>query len=76
MAETGAAFPNIPFHKVVGMRNRVVHNYGNVDFEIVWETVQTHLPRCCTSSRALQARELRRDQALICAERFPQSPSA
>jgi uncharacterized protein with HEPN domain len=26
------------------MRNRVVHDYGNVDFEIVWETVQTHLP--------------------------------
>jgi uncharacterized protein with HEPN domain len=26
------------------MRNRVVHDYGNVDFEIVWETVQSHLP--------------------------------
>jgi uncharacterized protein with HEPN domain len=32
------------FHKIVGMRNRVVHDYGNVDFAIVWETVQTHLP--------------------------------
>ena len=39
-----AEFPNIPFHKIVGMRNRVVHDYGQVDFEIVWETVQTHLP--------------------------------
>ena len=26
------------------MRNRVVHDYGHVDFEIVWETVETHLP--------------------------------
>ena len=42
--ETCAGFPNIPFHKIAGMRNRVVHDYGNVDFEIVWETVQTHLP--------------------------------
>lgn len=42
--ETCAEFPNIPFHKISGMRNRVVHDYGNVDFEIVWETVQTHLP--------------------------------
>jgi uncharacterized protein with HEPN domain len=42
--ETCAEFPNIPFHKIVDMRNRVVHDYGNVDFEIVWETVQTHLP--------------------------------
>lgn len=42
--ETCAEFPGIPFHKIVGMRNRVVHDYGHVDFEIVWETVQTHLP--------------------------------
>lgn len=43
-SDTCAQFPNIPFHKIVGMRNRVVHDYGNVDFEIVWETVQSHLP--------------------------------
>ena len=42
--ETCAAFPAIPFPKIVGMRNRVVHDYGNVDFEIVWETIQDHLP--------------------------------
>ena len=42
--ETCAEFPAIPFHKISGMRNRVVHDYGNVDFEIVWETVQIHLP--------------------------------
>jgi len=42
--ETCAEFPNIPFRKIAGMRNRVVHDYGNVDFEIIWETVQTHLP--------------------------------
>jgi uncharacterized protein with HEPN domain len=42
--ETCAGLPGIPFHKIVGMRNRVVHDYGNVDFEIVWETIQNHLP--------------------------------
>jgi uncharacterized protein with HEPN domain len=42
--EICAEFPSIPFHKIVGMRNRVVHDYGNVDFEIVWETIQDHLP--------------------------------
>jgi uncharacterized protein with HEPN domain len=26
------------------MRNRVVHDYGQIDFEIIWETVQLHLP--------------------------------
>ena len=42
--ETCAEFPNVPFHKITGMRNRVVHDYGNVDFEIIWETVKNHLP--------------------------------
>jgi uncharacterized protein with HEPN domain len=44
MPETCGEFPNIPFHKIAGMRNRIVHDYGNVDFEIVWETIRTHLP--------------------------------
>jgi uncharacterized protein with HEPN domain len=26
------------------MRNRVVHDYGQVDLEIVWETVEYHIP--------------------------------
>jgi uncharacterized protein with HEPN domain len=42
--ETCSEFPHIPFPKIVGMGNRVVHDYGNVDFGIVWETIQTHLP--------------------------------
>jgi len=42
--ETCAELPAIPFPKIVGMRNRVVHDYGNVDFEIVWETIENHLP--------------------------------
>ena len=27
--ETCAEFPNIPFHKIAGMRNRIVHDYGH-----------------------------------------------
>ncbi len=42
--ETRAEFPQIPFPKIVGMRNRVVHDYGNVDFEIVWEIVRSQVP--------------------------------
>ena len=29
---------------MAGLRNRVVHDYGQIDFEIVWETITTHLP--------------------------------
>ena len=43
-AEMRATESAVPWSKIIGMRNRVVHDYGHVDFEIVWETVQTHLP--------------------------------
>lgn len=30
--------------QIIGMRNRVIHSYDNVDNEIVWGTVIRHLP--------------------------------
>ncbi len=32
-------------HEIVGMRNRLIHGYDSVDEEIVWETVNDHLPK-------------------------------
>ncbi len=29
---------------IVGMRNRLIHSYDNVDDKIVWEVVREHLP--------------------------------
>jgi uncharacterized protein with HEPN domain len=42
--ETRAHFDGLPFHKIAGMRNRVVHDYGQIDPEIIWETSCLHLP--------------------------------
>jgi uncharacterized protein with HEPN domain len=44
-SETEEIFSNVPFRKMGGMRNRVVHDYGQIDFEIVWEAVTLHLPQ-------------------------------
>lgn len=43
--DTEARFEELPFRKMAGLRNRLVHDYGQIDFEIVWETVTVHLPR-------------------------------
>ncbi len=40
---TEAALPNIPFRSIRGMRNRVAHDYGAVDFKIVWAVTQTEI---------------------------------
>ena len=43
--ETQARFEAIPFRMMAGLRNRVVHDYGQIDMEIVWESVTLHLPQ-------------------------------
>ena len=34
----------VPWGQIVGMRNRIVHDYLNVDIEIVWDIVTHDLP--------------------------------
>ena len=38
------AHPEIPWKAIVGMRHKVVHDYMNVDEDVVWDTVQQELP--------------------------------
>jgi len=35
-----AALPAVPFKSIRGMRNRIAHDYGAVDFKIVWSVTQ------------------------------------
>ena len=37
------AIPQIPWKAIVGMRSKVVHDYLNVDEDIVWETAKNDL---------------------------------
>jgi uncharacterized protein with HEPN domain len=39
-----AQHPDIPWDLIYGMRNRIVHDYFEVDLEVVWRTVQQDLP--------------------------------
>lgn len=34
----------IEWRKIIGMRNRIIHAYDTVNFEIVWDVVQEDLP--------------------------------
>ena len=46
--ETEARFDRIPFRKMAGLRNRVVHDYGQIDMGIVWQVATLHLPQVRT----------------------------
>jgi uncharacterized protein with HEPN domain len=36
--------PQIPWKKIVGMRNVIVHEYSEVNIERIWETVEHDVP--------------------------------
>lgn len=35
---------SIPWTDIAGLRNRIVHDYGNVDLEVVYETLTNDIP--------------------------------
>ncbi len=42
--DTRRAHPSIPWPEVIGMRNRLVRVYFNIDLPLVWDTVCNDLP--------------------------------
>ena len=37
-------WPDIPWREIVGMRNRLVHTYFDIDRDQVWQTLKEDLP--------------------------------
>mgnify|MGYP000133265763 FL=1 len=39
-----AAPPELPWHEMYGLRNRIVHDYEGVNLRLVWEIISEDLP--------------------------------
>ena len=38
------AYPDIPWQRIAGMRDRMIHEYFGVNLQIVWERVEQDVP--------------------------------
>ena len=50
--------PEIPWNDIVGMKNRLIHGYFEIDMDRVWDTITDDLPRLL---KQLEAVELTND---------------
>ena len=37
-------YPAIPWSQIVSLRNRLIHGYDSVDFDILWQILKNDLP--------------------------------
>jgi uncharacterized protein with HEPN domain len=37
--------PEVEWHKVVGLRNRIIHDYFGIDLKIIWQIIHADLPK-------------------------------
>ncbi|MCL4463919.1 MAG: DUF86 domain-containing protein [Firmicutes bacterium] len=54
---TQSAYPQIPWRSIKGMRNKIVHDYENVELAVLWGTITKSLPTLVESIDALLASE-------------------
>lgn len=46
--DTKKKHPEISWPHIIGLRNRIVHGYFEIDFAVVWKIVQEDLPQLIT----------------------------
>jgi len=37
-------YPDVPWKRMAGMRDKLIHEYSGVDLEIIWKTIKEDIP--------------------------------
>lgn len=51
--EDQARHPQIPWPQIVSLRNRLIHGYDSVDFDILWQIITQDLPPLIATLEAI-----------------------
>jgi len=51
-----SAHPELPWKMIAGMRDKLVHEYDDVDLDEVWETLKRDVPSVIVALEALEPR--------------------
>jgi len=55
--ENRALHPEIPWPQIVGLRNRLIHGYDAVDYDILWQIITDDLPPLVKALEAILSPE-------------------
>ena len=50
--------PQIPWRSIVGMRNKVIHEYFGVNLKVIWSTITLELPHFKSAILSIQSKLL------------------
>lgn len=48
-SERRGGLPEIPWNKIIGMRNRLIHAYFDIDLDVLWKTITEDIPPLISS---------------------------
>jgi uncharacterized protein with HEPN domain len=51
--QTQEEYPAVPWASIIGMRNRLIHGYFDIDLDRVWDTVSDDLPPLVAQLRVI-----------------------
>ena len=52
-----AKYPDVPWRKLAGLRDKLIHFYFGIDYKIVWSIAKKELPKLCKQVKEILKQE-------------------